>query len=205
MAKKLVFGAIFTALIMTPVSYSNELDWEIEKETNGIQVFTRIVEGSPLKEFKGSILIALKHQDLVSILKNVDSYHLWMPDVAESKIIESTDVRHVHYVKLDMPWPVTDRDGIYEFSYNTDGQGNTKVLVSALPDKQEAVKNSIRIPYANGMWLFEELDSNKTKVTYQMHAEPGGSLPAWLINSSVIDTPYNTLTSLKAYAEKVIH
>jgi len=55
------------------------------------------------------------------------------------------------------------------------------------------------------MWIFENLDTKKTKVTYQMHAEPGGSLPAWLINSSVVDPPYKTLINLKAYTEKGVH
>jgi len=135
MTKKIVISALLTAGITSPNTYSNELDWELEKEKNGVQVFTRAVVDSSLKEFKGSIIIKANQSDLVSVLQGIDNYHLWMPDVVETKIIESTDIQHIHYVKLDMPWPVTDRDGVYQFSYRTDEKGSINVSVSALPKK----------------------------------------------------------------------
>ena len=36
------------------------------------------------------------------------------------------------------------------------------------------------------------------KIIYTVSAEPGGKLPDWLVNSAVVDIPYNTFTNLKA-------
>jgi hypothetical protein len=38
-------------------------------------------------------------------------------------------------------------------------------------------------------------------VTYQMHASPGGSIPNWLANQTVVDTPYGTLKALKKHLQ----
>ena len=43
---------------------------------------------------------------------------------------------------------------------------------------------------------------NLTEVTYQVHTEPGGSVPSWLANSFVVDAPFNTLSGLRTLAEK---
>ena len=41
----------------------------------------------------------------------------------------------------------------------------------------------------------------RIRVVYELHAEPGGQVPAWLANSFVIDAPYNTLLLLRRAAE----
>ena len=38
--------------------------------------------------------------------------------------------------------------------------------------------------------------------TYQVHTEPGGSIPSMVANKFVVDAPFNTLKALKARAEK---
>lgn len=205
MNKTILLGTILATYFAAPLVHSTSLAWELEKDKNGVQVFTRSKPESLLKEFKGTIKINAGQEVLLSAFKNIENYDQWMPDVVETKVIEMTDNQHQHYVKLDMPWPVTDRDGVYQFTYETTTAGSTRISVIATPDKEEIHQKSIRIPYATGLWLLDYVDDQVTQVTYQMHADPGGSLPAWLINSSVVDTPYNTLVNLKAYIENGTH
>ena len=35
------------------------------------------------------------------------------------------------------------------------------------------------------------------EVTYEVHTEPGGSVPSWLANSFVVDAPLQTLRGLR--------
>jgi hypothetical protein len=35
-------------------------------------------------------------------------------------------------------------------------------------------------------------------VAYQIHADPGGSIPGWLANATVVDTPFKTLKNLRS-------
>ena len=39
-------------------------------------------------------------------------------------------------------------------------------------------------------------------MTYEVHTEPGGSVPSWLANSFVVDAPLQTLQGLRAKVEK---
>lgn len=201
MNKTVFLGIILATYLAAPLAYSTDLDWALEKDKNNVQVFTRTKPESQLKEFKGIITINTGQEELLAVFKNIEKYDQWMPDVIETKVIEMANNQHQHYVKLDMPWPVTDRGGVYQFTYSVTAAGSTRISVIATPDKEEIHQKAIRIPFATGLWLFYSVDNQTTQVTYQMHADPGGSLPTWLINSSVVDTPYNTLVNLKAYIE----
>ena len=52
-----------------------------------------------------------------------------------------------------------------------------------------------------GYWEVQELPKNKIFVTFSMQIDPGGSIPSWLANMFVDDSPYNTLLNLKTLME----
>ena len=78
--------------------------------------------------------------------------------------------------------------------------GTPKYARPMCVSKLEPKKNDdlIRITKADGYWSFVPKDQGVV-VTYQMHADPGGSIPKWLVNRAVVDTPYDTLNQLRDY------
>ena len=76
--------------------------------------------------------------------------------------------------------------------------------MTALPEYSAEVKGVVRIPYLDGFWLLEKIDDNKTKVTYQVHADPGGTIPAWLANATAVNNPYETLRNMRVNIEIAI-
>ena len=45
--------------------------------------------------------------------------------------------------------------------------------------------------------MLEPLGNGRVRITYRLHTEPGGSVPDSLVNSSLVDIPYNTLYNLQ--------
>jgi len=43
----------------------------------------------------------------------------------------------------------------------------------------------------------EDLGDGRIDVHYEVLAEPGGNIPAWLAQSKVVSVPYDTLMGLK--------
>ena len=52
-----------------------------------------------------------------------------------------------------------------------------------------------------GFWSLTPREG-EIEVIYEVHSEPGGSVPAWLANSFVVDAPFNTLQGLRQLAEQ---
>lgn len=182
---------------------ATETPWNLAKEAEGIRIFTRPVANSPLKEFRGEIELAVSPDKVVEVLRDANAFRKWMPDVVESKLLASTPNDQYHYLENATPWPVSHRDGVYHFTYSK-GKGSNPdavvVKVEAAPQYVPAKDGKVRIPKSDGYWFIEPTGTT-TKVTYQIHADPGGSIPNWMANATVVDTPLKTLKSLRTYLQ----
>jgi ribosome-associated toxin RatA of RatAB toxin-antitoxin module len=175
-----------------------QTDWELKKEDEGIKVYTRQADGSSIKAFKAEAIIEGKLSSFVAVLKDVQSYSELFTDMKEAKLIEMSDTLQIHYTVTAAPWPVNDRSGVYSNSYSQRCDHKTvTVKVKALPGYIEDEKNVVRITEAEGAWTFHPVGANMVEVTFEMHIDPGGSVPAWVINMFLVDTPMNDLKSLR--------
>jgi hypothetical protein len=53
------------------------------------------------------------------------------------------------------------------------------------------------MPKMVGKWMFESIGKNQTRVTYQNLADPGGSLPAGLVNLTVVKQPFVSIDGMR--------
>lgn len=194
--RRFVAIALLAGLLASPPSFAQD-GWSLAKDAEGIKVYVRNVEGSPLREFRGEVQIKATPEDVVKVLRDADAYRQWMPGVATSELLKATDTEQFHYLDNKAPWPVSNRDGVYHFTYAKAGDGAVTVRVEAVPDYLPLREGKVRIPQAKGQWKLVP-DADGVKVTYQMHASPGGAIPDWLANQTVVDTPYGTLKALRS-------
>ncbi len=194
------FKSIVAASTMLFVSLSSADvgPWELaaQDEDKDIQIFTRTVEGSVLKEFKGVTRIKAPVSAFVALLKDSEAATEWMHNIAEYKVMETTEGGKIVYTVNNTPWPVTNRDNYSRSVTTADADGTVKTMITGVPDYQAVNEDYIRMPALNGSWTFSPKEEGMTEVTYQMHADPGGSLPTFLINAIVVKTPKNTLANL---------
>lgn len=172
--------------------------WVLEKHEAGIKVFTRKIEGSGNKEFRAETAIPGTLSEFVAVMQTVDRYQEWMPDTETSKLIaRKSETNLFYYVETDAPWPVSNRDAAYSMTmqYRPNEKAvycNIKCLANLVPVRDGIV----RMTRADGYYKFREMGNGKVEVTLQIHAEPGGNIPAWLANASVTSTPMETLQNL---------
>ncbi len=196
-------GAATIGLLAGKPSNAEE-DWSLAKDTQGIKVYVRKVPDSPLREFRGEIDLKASPDRVVRVLKDAASFRTWMPDVVASDLLKATDTEQYHYLENKAPWPISHRDGVYHFTYSssTDGAAAvTTVRVEAVPDYVPHFEGKVRVPVADGQWKLVPT-AGGVKVTYQMHASPGGALPDWLANQAAVDTPFGTLKALRTFLQQ---
>lgn len=173
-------------------------DWQLKKEESGIQVYTRSGEGFDLDEFKGETILNHSIKDIVSVLKSVGTHSEWIANCTKAELLKNRGDKMWVYSVTAAPFPVSDRDGIAVFYFQPIKDGMRVRLEGAadyLPEKEDFV----RIPFLKGFWLLETRGENKTKITYQVHADPGGSIPTWLANATAVNNPLETLKNLSDY------
>lgn len=176
--------------------------WKLAKDQDGIQVYTKEKPGSVLKMSKVTGEVESSLSTLVAIFQDVDAYDAFFPSTSEMRLLERpSETKQIHYLVSDAPWPVADRDGIYEYVFSyASSEKTVYIQMHSLPDYLGQEEDRVRIRECTGTWTLKQLSTKKTLVTYEFHVEPGGSVPAWLANMSVTDTPYETLANLRKRA-----
>jgi len=186
-------------LVLASASTSAAAEWVLDKQENGIDVYTRPVVGSGIKEFKGTKELKASLESVLFVLRDSDGFKNWFPNTPESKLLDRTnDVAH-QYSVMDAPWPVSDRDNVFRsVTQRDEATGVVIIHVTADPDYYPEQDGRVRVRKANGSWRLDPVDAERTRVTFTMHLEPGGGIPQWLVNARVVATPFEALTNLRA-------
>ena len=184
-----IFGAFITPHLRS--------QWTLKKDKNGVQVYTRPVEGSPLKEYRGIVNIKATVAAAQALILDLPSYTEWQHNCSKSYLLEQKNENDIYgYSLTDAPWPVQDREAIVRTQIS-ENQGIITMKMTAMPDFIPAKSGVVRVPMMEGFWQISPQENGIIEVVQQVHASPGGSIPDWLANSAVVDTPYKTLLNMK--------
>ncbi len=132
-------------------------------------------------------------------MMDAKSYPEWVETCILGKTLEKTgNQRQIMYTVNEAPWPVSDRDSIVESEIvQNKKSGVVHISLIGLPNYLPERKKLVRVEKINGFWRFIPLKRNRVKVVYQVHTEPGGNLPSWLVNSVVVNQPFQTLGNMR--------
>lgn len=174
--------------------------WEIDKDKDGIKVFTRVEKGSDFKSFKAVMIVNSPISEIVKILRDVNEYTKWFGYTKTSKLIkQETDDVQYNYVETIFPWPYANRDMVYRMSVDTFVDGSVKIIIKGIPDYLPEKEGLVRMKKAEGYILLKPLDNldDKIEAIYIFHSEPGYNVPSWLANRSIAELPFKTFSGLR--------
>ena len=175
--------------------------WKVVHQEAGVTVSQKEIEGRDLPIFRGATVINADIYELLGVLQDVANHPLWMHRCKEAQVLERYGEFHVlHYNRTDAPWPVSDRDTVLESKIDVSPEKATVTVrfkATKSPLRGE-VADVVRMLRLRGYYKLTALSGTRTRVEYQVDADPGGSLPVWVVKMASQDMPVNTLTNLRA-------
>jgi len=193
--------AVIIALCLSACKLYAEEEWEKAKEKNGVVVYTRIPEGSEVKEFKAITEIETSLSSLVAAISDIDSLSKWYKNTGETKILRNIhDRKQIYYYEVLVPFPFKNRDMVQEIELQQDAKSKVvTATISNVLDYEVQSKGRVRMPIAQGSWKLTPLGNNKVSVEHQYLADPGGSIPKKIVNMLIVGGPYSSLIKLKGF------
>ena len=191
-------------IIVLPLTFSAlaQENWKLVKEEAGIKVYTKTESGSEYKAFKAEMKVSCKIENIIEVLKNSEIINSWIVNCKGIKLLKTEDNEQYYYIETSLPFPFKNRDMVYHFQYIEISPGQFKVNVTGIPDYIQPKHGIVRMAKTNGFWLLSSIDTSTTAVTYQMHVEPGGLIPAWLANPFIVNVPFSTFKDLRNIIQK---
>jgi hypothetical protein len=186
-------------LILSTLLTDQAVAWTLVREQDGIQVQTREIADSPIAESLATVTVESGLSPLVALILDAGNQHNWIDSVNQSETLQQISAtKSYNYTLSKAPWPVADRDAVVLTEVSQDPETCVVQIRShAAPDQLPQRKGVVRIKQVDSLWTLTPRPGGKVEIRYQVHSDPGGHLPAWLINSMITDQPFNTLKNLR--------
>ncbi len=181
-----------------------ESEWELVLEEDDIKVYSRPIEDSGLKEFKGLTIMNSNARVIREAMNDTANYIKWMLNCIEArelKIID--DLNSIKYTKTESPWPAQDRDVVFTEKTVIDPEsGIITTDVNAVKEPLVPVSEDlVRLTDMKCRFIYEPISKNKSKVTCFLRIDPGGNIPKFLVNILMKRWPYKALNETRILAK----
>jgi len=180
--------------------------WELIGEESGFVTHRKAVEGSSVFAFRGETVVDVPLSKILTVFLDSDRRKDWVDRFSSSEDLESFgDFETVYWIRFGLPFPLTDRD--YLLRVKADLDPNKRVFIANIKSvkspKRGEMDCCIRAEAYRTYYRFESLPAQKkTKLEVEVHTDPKGMVPGWLVNMVQEDWPRETLLSLAREAGK---
>ena len=152
----------------------------------GLCLLHRCHPGSPVDEVMIEAHFRSAPERLYALVNDYDAFADFIPDVAESRVLERHGMEQWVFHRLHFPGPVADRAYVMKSTavvtprphpvWRVDWALSDRVFSGVEPAK------GIHPDSLSGFWVIEPAGgTGMTNARYAVHSDPGGLLPAWLV------------------------
>jgi hypothetical protein len=202
----IILFAVVLLCVLPSARAADDSGWELKAEGKGVRVYSRPRSDTDIQELKATGTIDSPPPAVFKVLSDYARYKEIMPYMEESKIIATEDggrVAHAYFV-INAPL-VSRRDytlRLVDESQWQDGAGFLKTRWT-VSDKGPALNpDLVRVTVDDGSWLLEPAENGaKTKATYLLFTDPGGSLPTWVSNKANSSTIPDVFEALRKHSK----
>ena len=124
---------------------------------------------------RSSANFRFSQDEIYNALKDLKNYKNIFDRVSVSKLLNQED--GIAYIRLNMPWPYSDRDYTVRFIESRDNNDIIFQFYSVAHPNTPNNTGSVTLPRAGGEWRLNYIDSNRTHVTYTWNGELLGNFP----------------------------
>jgi hypothetical protein len=183
---------------------ADEDGWRLEKDKDGIQVYTRAVEGWNIREFRGVTRIPARLTSLVAVINDIAASRELTDVVSEARIQHrDSDCQYQIYSAMKMPWPITDRDILNQREIKQDKSSLAVTITDVAMENGMPLRNGMtRIVNSRQQWTLAPTPQGPILAEVRTLSDPNGPIPASLINAMSVSTPFKTLSKLKEMAQR---
>jgi hypothetical protein len=190
---------LFLVLIGCIYSSSFAQDCTLKKVKDGISVYTCKAKDSKLKSIRAELTLPGKTlHELMTLLDDINDYKNWQYNMIESSVLKRINDHEVIYrTVVEAPWPASDRELIVRKRVELDPVAQVLTIVVEDTDYDYPEDSDlVRVPYQVATWKVTAVNGD-LKVVYTLSVDPGGSMPAWIINLGIAEGPFHSFGKLK--------
>jgi hypothetical protein len=184
-----------------PLSFEGTA-WEFQGEDEGIKTWRSQVEGSPLVAWKGEALIDAPIGKVANVLADTSRKTEWIHKAAKAENVRLiSPLERIEYNRTETPPLIMkDRDFVFHAWTELDRpKKEARIFFLSVEDplKPEDSKYVRGKLIKSRYVLTQEEGGAKTRIVVEIHLDPMGSVPKWLVNLFQKSWPFRTLSGIR--------
>jgi hypothetical protein len=191
------------ALLFSLISFGQDT-WTLKTNKDGIAIYTKTIENSNYKGIRVKCSLPATLSQFVAVIMDVNTATEWLYSTKSSTLLKQISPAEVYYYsEVGLPWPLSNRDFVCHLTARQDPR--TKVVTidgPVVPDYVPQKEGIVRVTHSSGKWIITPAENNTVNIEYTLEADPGGSIPAWLVNLFVTKGPMESFKKLKNQINK---
>lgn len=203
MNRKITFLTVFVLCVAFGRGVGQE-DWKLKSDKDGVAIYMRSLPDSKFKAIKVECEVNATLSQLVAVLLDVNTAPEWVYSTKSCILLKQVSPSELYYYsEVSIPWPASNRDFIAHLITVQDPQ--TKVVTvygPTAPDLVPVKKDIVRVRRSEGKWVLTPTVRHTVKIVYTLHVDPGGNIPAWLVNMFATKGPSESFKALKLQLQK---
>ena len=201
-----VFLVLALSLSALPQAFADQ--WEDVGVTDGVKVSRMQVSGSNMFAFRGELVADVHISQLMAVFIDSNERPNWVDRYHSHRTIErverpeSNEMWELYMIRFSLPPGISDRDYIIRTDLEVDpGRKVVTARLRSVVDRRAPEDSCCVRAYTETFYEFTAIPGqNRTRMIVEVHTDPKGRLPAWLVNRIQRDWPSDTLASLLARA-----
>ncbi len=188
------------------VANSEDQQWLLEEDENGIRIYTGEASNSSLLFYKAETIVEADLAHLFSFLQNTQATTDWLYDLKSIKKLEQQAGFETYYYAIySTPWPILDVSSVLKASWQYDERSKLLTNITHSVTAEEYTRAGfyeedgfMHVPLIATHNHFQQLSDNKVKLTFEIKIDHGYLIPNLIVDAVSIDTLMKTLQNLKA-------
>ena len=162
-------------------------EWQLVKETRAGDLYHREMRDSSIPWTMITATFTASPERVHAIVTDYDHFSEFIPNVAESRVVQDTGNEQWVYHHLHFPAPVADRSYVIvstdRGSRPQDGHYRVEWVLSDEIFPGVDLSAGVRPLAFAGFWELQPgRDAGSTEARYAVHSDPGGLVPGWLVS-----------------------
>lgn len=173
----------------------------LDKE--GIKIYLTAFDTTTYKEYRAVMTVNSNIDTVVNQLIEVKNLKKWNYKTRTSSLVKTiSDTSWVFYMTHHLGWPIQDRDHVARVTLLRKGKER---IITLVPENRllKEKEGYIRLKNFKGFWYLKQLNDKQTLVIQQIYGNPGGSIPAFMVNLVIVKGPFETFFELRKRLENL--
>jgi len=184
---------------------ADDASWTPFLDEDGIAVSRLAEPRSGLNTFRAVTLMDAALSEILAALSDYENRTEWMSRCEESRVLERrANGIVVIYQRNRGVWPVSDRDAVVAETRraSADGSDVRIEMRDTTSELMPPLDGVVRVPLIESFYHLVAEGPRQTRVTYQVVADLGGSIPGFIARRAGEDIPFDTMRNLRGFVRE---